>query len=99
MSAVRLNRPASDCEPQSDPALFPRAASVDAIEAIENTMPMRGRNPRSRVSYLDHGPPARRFHFNGNRAAIWGVFYRIVYQIHQGVIDERSVSLESELGA
>ena len=72
LSAVRLNRPASDCEPQSDPALFPGAASVDAIEAIENTIPMRSRNPRSRVSYLDHGPPARRIHFDGDRAAIRG---------------------------
>ena len=105
MSAVRLNRPASDCEPQSDPALFPRAASVDAIEAIENTIPMRGRNPRSRVSYLDHGPPARRINFHGDRAAIRGVFYRIVYQIHEGMTDERGVprsmdsdrSLEREL--
>src|SRR5215469_3108383 len=91
VSAVRLNRPASDCEPQSDPALFSRAASVDAIEAIENTIPVRGRNPRSRVSYLDRGPAARRTHFDCDRAAIWRVFYRIVYQIHECMPDERGV--------
>src|SRR5439155_17228313 len=61
-------------------------------EAIENTIPMRGRNPRSRVSYFDHGPPARRIHLDGDRAAIWGVFYRIVYQIHERMPDERGVS-------
>src|SRR5262245_46890638 len=92
VSAVCLNCPASDCEPQSKPAFFPGAARVDAIEAIENTIPMRGRNPWSRVSYLDHGPSACCIHFDSDRAAIWGVFYCVVYEVHERMPDERGVS-------
>ena len=53
---------------------------------------MRGRNPRASVSHLDHGPPSRRIYFDGNRAAIRGVFYCIVYQIHEGMTDKSAVS-------
>src|SRR6516162_8133156 len=53
---------------------------------------MRGWNPRSRVSHLDHGPPTRCIDFDGNRAAVRGVFYCIVYQIHEGMTDQSVVS-------
>ena len=62
-------------------------------------IPMRGRNPRSRVSYLDHRLPGiRRIHFDGDGAAIRGVFYRIMYQIHEGTMEERGVrrSMDSD---
>src|SRR5690348_10177781 len=91
MPAVRVNRPPSDCEPQSAAALFPRSAGVGAIEAIENSIPVRGGNPWSRVSYLDHGLPAGRPRFYGDRAAIWCVFDRVVYQIHECMPDQGGV--------
>ena len=90
--AVRLNRPASDCETQPYTTFLPGAASVDAIEAIENTIPMRCGNSRSSISHLDHGPPGiHRVQFDADRAAVRRVFYRIVNQIHEGMVHERSV--------
>jgi hypothetical protein len=53
---------------------------------------MSGRNPWSRVSYLNHGAAVRRIYFNGDRTVIWSVFYRIVYQIHERMPDKRGVS-------
>ena len=55
--AVRLNRPASDGEAQPYAAFFPGAASVDAIEAIENTMAVLCGQSRPCVSHLDHCLP------------------------------------------
>ena len=92
MSAVRLNRPACDREPQSDSALFARAAGVDAIKAIENAIPVRGGNPWSRISYLNHGFLIRCIHLDGDRAAVWSVFYRVVDQIHERMSDKRGVA-------
>jgi len=52
-----LHRPPSDCKTQAYAAFFSRAAGVQAIETIKNTIPMRGGNSRSGVSYLDDGLP------------------------------------------
>src|SRR5215475_1086088 len=98
--AVRLDRPASDRKTKSDAAFFPGAAGVQPIEAIEDTIPMRRGNPRAGVSYLDHRlAEARRIRFDGDGAAIRGVFYRIVYHVREGVAHRPRHEPEPGLGA
>src|SRR5262245_52908120 len=91
--AVRLNRPASDREAQPYAAVCPGTASVDAIEAIENTLAMHCGDSRPSVLYLDHClVRTPRIQTDGDRAANRRVFYCIVNQIGEGMAHERGVS-------
>src|ERR671930_1105392 len=52
--AIRLDRPARDGETQANPVA--RARPVDAIEAIEDALPVLGADARAGVDHLDDGP-------------------------------------------
>src|SRR5262245_35282930 len=56
-TSVRLDGPACDRETEPDAPHSSRAAHVDPVEALEDPLPMHGRNSRTGVLNVDHALP------------------------------------------
>src|SRR5882672_2228976 len=56
-AAVRRDRPQRDGETEARAARFPGPAGVRPVEALEDPLVVRGRNPRAGVLHLDRGLP------------------------------------------
>src|SRR5207245_7407180 len=98
-AAVRSDRPASEREAQTGPALLARPPLVDPVEALEDPLAVRGRNPGTLVDNVDPAHCRIAGHRDANTAAGRAVLDRVVHNVHERLPKDQAIRLNGHRSA